>query len=88
MSLLKSSAFFTAAEKNSGLLRKPSCPDMEEKIVACPLNLAPVCGSDGNTYANECTLCAQRQTTKMDILIAKEESCSPALPNMEPAPNM
>nr|XP_046234967.1 serine peptidase inhibitor, Kazal type 4 [Scatophagus argus] len=61
-------------DKNSGLLRKPSCSDMEE-IVACPLNLAPVCGSDGNTYANECTLCAQRQITKTDILIAKEESC-------------
>ncbi|XP_070781765.1 serine peptidase inhibitor, Kazal type 4 isoform X2 [Enoplosus armatus] len=62
------------AEENSGLLRKPSCPDMEE-IVACPLNLAPVCGSDGNTYANECTLCAHRQTTKADIMIVKEESC-------------
>ncbi|KAM7009336.1 serine peptidase inhibitor, Kazal type 4 [Tautogolabrus adspersus] len=63
-----------AAEENSGLLRKPSCSDMGE-IVACPLNLAPVCGSDGNTYANECTLCAERQMTKMDILIAKDESC-------------
>ncbi|XP_063740773.1 serine peptidase inhibitor, Kazal type 4 [Eleginops maclovinus] len=62
------------AEEDSGFLRKPSCPDMEE-IMACPLNLAPVCGSDGNTYANECTLCVQRQTTKMNILIAKEESC-------------
>lgn len=37
---------------------KPHCPDMEP-ILACPLNLAPVCGSDGNTYANECTLCVQ-----------------------------
>ncbi|XP_078135290.1 serine peptidase inhibitor, Kazal type 4 [Sander vitreus] len=63
------------AGENSGLLRKPSCPNFGEEIVACPLNLAPVCGSDGNTYANECTLCAQRQTTKMDILVAKEESC-------------
>ncbi|XP_076585855.1 serine peptidase inhibitor, Kazal type 4 [Chaetodon auriga] len=61
-------------EKNAGLVRKPICPDVEE-IVACPLNLAPVCGSDGNTYANECTLCAQRQITRMNILIAKEESC-------------
>ncbi|XP_044202307.1 serine peptidase inhibitor, Kazal type 4 [Thunnus albacares] len=61
-------------EGNSGLMRKPSCPNLEE-IVACPLNLAPVCGSDGNTYANECILCAQRQETKMDILVAKEESC-------------
>ncbi|KAA8595046.1 hypothetical protein FQN60_012181 [Etheostoma spectabile] len=49
------------AGKNSGLLRKPSCPNVGEEIMACPLNLAPVCGSDGNTYANECTLCAQRQ---------------------------
>uniref|UniRef100_A0A3Q3EVK6 Probable pancreatic secretory proteinase inhibitor n=1 Tax=Labrus bergylta TaxID=56723 RepID=A0A3Q3EVK6_9LABR len=53
---------------------QPSCSDMGE-IVACPLNLAPVCGSDGNTYANECTLCAERQMTKVDILIAKDESC-------------
>ncbi|XP_060908820.1 serine peptidase inhibitor, Kazal type 4 [Labrus mixtus] len=63
-----------AAGENSELLRKPSCSDMGE-IVACPLNLAPVCGSDGNTYANECTLCAERQMTKVDILIAKDESC-------------
>uniref|UniRef100_A0A8D0CW14 Kazal-like domain-containing protein n=1 Tax=Sander lucioperca TaxID=283035 RepID=A0A8D0CW14_SANLU len=54
---------------------QPSCPNFGEEIIACPLNLAPVCGSDGNTYANECTLCAQRQTTKIDILVAKEESC-------------
>ncbi|XP_074520590.1 putative pancreatic secretory proteinase inhibitor [Halichoeres trimaculatus] len=62
------------ASEDSDLQRKPSCPDAEE-IVACPLNLAPVCGSDGNTYANECTLCAHRQKTKTDVLITKEESC-------------
>ncbi|XP_006790896.1 serine protease inhibitor Kazal-type 4 [Neolamprologus brichardi] len=62
------------AEERSGLMRKPTCPDTAE-IVACPLNLSPVCGSDGNTYANECQLCAQRQSTKMDIMIVKEQSC-------------
>ncbi|XP_074486804.1 serine peptidase inhibitor, Kazal type 4 [Sebastes fasciatus] len=64
----------TDAEENNGLMRKASCPVMEE-IMACPLNLAPVCGSDGNTYANECTLCVRSHTIKMDILVAKEESC-------------
>ncbi|KAL3996206.1 aflatoxin B1 aldehyde reductase [Sarotherodon galilaeus] len=62
------------AEEKSGIMRKPTCPDTAE-IVACPLNLSPVCGSDGNTYANECQLCAQRQSTKMDIMIVKEQSC-------------
>ncbi|XP_040000865.1 serine protease inhibitor Kazal-type 4 [Xiphias gladius] len=62
------------AEQMSGQMRKPFCPD-QGNILACPLNLAPLCGSDGNTYANECTLCFQRQLTKMDILIVKEESC-------------
>ncbi|XP_003972565.1 serine peptidase inhibitor, Kazal type 4 [Takifugu rubripes] len=64
----------TADPEKSGILRKPHCPDTEP-ILACPLNLAPVCGSDGNTYANECTLCVQSYQSKTDILIVKEESC-------------
>nr|XP_061791471.1 probable pancreatic secretory proteinase inhibitor [Nerophis lumbriciformis] len=47
-----------AADK--GAQRRPSCP-YPDGLIACPMNLAPVCGSDGETYANECTLCVQRQ---------------------------
>ncbi|XP_008315755.1 serine peptidase inhibitor, Kazal type 4 [Cynoglossus semilaevis] len=62
------------AGKVSGVARKPLCPNTDE-LLACPLNLAPVCGSDGNTYANECTLCAEIQLTRKDIMVVKEESC-------------
>ncbi|XP_026215797.1 probable pancreatic secretory proteinase inhibitor isoform X3 [Anabas testudineus] len=62
------------ANQKSGMMREPSCPDVK-KILVCPLKFDPVCGSNGNTYANECLLCAERKMTKTDILIVKEEIC-------------
>ncbi|MCJ8749311.1 hypothetical protein PDJAM_G00174900 [Pangasius djambal] len=64
----------TGSQGSSETYRKPHCSEMAE-IMACPLNLAPVCGTDGNTYANECGLCVQRLKTKTDILIARDGSC-------------
>ncbi|XP_066515801.1 serine peptidase inhibitor, Kazal type 4 [Hoplias malabaricus] len=64
-----------AGSEGSGLSgRKASCSGMAE-ILACPLNMAPVCGSDGNTYANECALCVQSLKIKMEILVMKDSSC-------------
>ncbi|XP_054636436.1 probable pancreatic secretory proteinase inhibitor isoform X2 [Dunckerocampus dactyliophorus] len=66
-----------ADTKTSGSLRKPSCPfrGNADQPIPCPMNFDPVCGSDGNTYANECALCAENKRTKMDVLIVKNESC-------------
>ncbi|XP_060772757.1 serine peptidase inhibitor, Kazal type 4 [Neoarius graeffei] len=64
----------TGSEGSSETYRKPYCSEMAE-IMACPMNLAPVCGTDQITYANECALCVQRLKSKTAILIAKDGSC-------------
>ncbi|CAB1325488.1 unnamed protein product [Coregonus sp. 'balchen'] len=62
------------AEDRSRLYRRPSCGDMS-LTQACPLNYSPVCGNNGNTYPNECSLCVHRLETNADILIVKDGSC-------------
>ncbi|XP_052402375.1 probable pancreatic secretory proteinase inhibitor [Carassius gibelio] len=64
----------SGAQGKPGSSRKPMCADMAE-IHACPINLAPVCGSDGNSYDNECLLCVERLKTKSDILITRDGDC-------------
>ncbi|XP_046699160.1 serine peptidase inhibitor, Kazal type 4 [Silurus meridionalis] len=64
----------TGSQGSSEAFRKPECSEMAE-IMACPLNFSPVCGTDGNTYANECGLCVQRLNTKADIQIARDGGC-------------
>ncbi|XP_028834038.1 serine peptidase inhibitor, Kazal type 4 [Denticeps clupeoides] len=62
------------AEEKPMQEREPVCSDLVN-IPACPLNLQPVCASDGVTYPNECALCVQRLATKTDIWITKDGSC-------------
>ncbi|XP_078521881.1 putative pancreatic secretory proteinase inhibitor [Lissotriton helveticus] len=60
-------------ELQDGRPRLPEC--FESAASFCPLNFSPVCGTDGETYANECLLCAKRITRKLDIRINKNGSC-------------
>ncbi|KAM9849450.1 serine protease inhibitor Kazal-type 2-like [Aulostomus maculatus] len=73
--LLCAASFFCAdAVDQSGLYRRPSCVGASV-TQACPLNYSPVCGSDGVTYPNECSLCVQRLEKNTDILVVKDGPC-------------
>ena len=42
----------------------------------CPPTTKPVCGSDGQTYVNECELRKQSCTTKTNIRVLHQGKCS------------
>lgn len=52
---------------------KASCYNYQ--LPGCPFNFAPVCGSNGVTYANECVLCETMRATRRKILVAKSGPC-------------
>ena len=43
--------------------------------IACPLNYDPVCGTDGNTYANECVMKSTACLKKKNIAVEYTGEC-------------
>ncbi|XP_067839489.1 serine protease inhibitor Kazal-type 1-like isoform X1 [Heptranchias perlo] len=54
---------------------QPYCKEIPKKIPLCDQNYAPVCGTNGVTYGNECRLCAAVWATRVKIRIQKFGSC-------------
>ncbi|XP_040597925.1 serine protease inhibitor Kazal-type 1 [Mesocricetus auratus] len=52
--------------------RKASCNDA---LGGCPRMYDPVCGMDGVTYPNECTLCSENRKRQVPVLIKNYGPC-------------
>ena len=49
----------------------------------CPLHWAPVCGSDGDTYGNECELTSKACLSKSDVIVDHVGECKKDEPEAE-----
>eukprot|EP00933_Yihiella_yeosuensis_P084572 TRINITY_DN99127_c0_g1_i1.p1 TRINITY_DN99127_c0_g1~~TRINITY_DN99127_c0_g1_i1.p1 ORF type:complete len:151 (-),score=2.19 TRINITY_DN99127_c0_g1_i1:3-455(-) len=71
---------FPSDDASTGLPNghKSSTFENRDCSLMCPMNYAPVCGSDGMTYSNECRLKVAACVGNADITVVHEGKCEPA----------
>ncbi|ELU05345.1 hypothetical protein CAPTEDRAFT_103110, partial [Capitella teleta] len=60
--------------------------DDNDCMLACPYNYDPICGSDGNTYSNNCEMEAKACTMKTKITLSHIGACCALICPMNFAP--
>ncbi|XP_062977611.1 serine protease inhibitor Kazal-type 5 [Elgaria multicarinata webbii] len=62
-------------ENGIGIVLEDECSQLPRQLSGCTTVFAPVCGSNGVTYNNECLLCSARQDTGEDVQIKHGGKC-------------
>ncbi|XP_026796574.3 protease inhibitor 2 [Pangasianodon hypophthalmus] len=62
-----------AAVRGDSQLTESVCDGYSSPV--CTREYVPVCGSDGVTYGNICTFCAEKRQNQPDIYIVKPGEC-------------